>query len=61
MTSQSQCPPEQPVQHCPTCARALEQGTAVLTSGMISGVAYHCAHCKMLYTPDLKPLAPMLR
>jgi hypothetical protein len=50
-------PHETTPQHCPTCDRELEQGPAVLVSGMMSGAAYHCVHCRMLYTPDLEPLA----
>jgi hypothetical protein len=46
--------------HCPTCHKDLEQGTAVLVSGMIPGAAYFCAACRMLYTPDLEPLARMV-
>jgi hypothetical protein len=53
-------PHEQIVKHCPTCQEALEQGTAVLTSGMIPGAAYYCPRCRMLYMPDLEPLARMI-
>jgi uncharacterized protein with PIN domain len=45
---------------CPQCNEVLEQGSAVLTSGMIPGAAYRCSACRMLYTPDLQPLARMV-
>jgi uncharacterized protein with PIN domain len=53
-------PHERTPQHCPSCKRELEQGTAVLVSGMIPGAAYYCPHCRMLYAPDLAPLARMV-
>lgn len=56
MTNQS----DTTLKYCPVCHQALEQGTAVLTSGMIPGAAYFCSTCKMLYTPDLQPLARMV-
>ena len=45
---------------CPHCGEVLKQGTAVLTSGMIPGVAYYCTSCRILYTPDLKLFARLV-
>ena len=45
---------------CPRCAQALEVGKALLTTAMITGTAYICPACKIIYLPDLKPLAGML-
>ena len=42
---------------CPHCGRVLEKGRTLLLSGMVTGTAYICSSCKIIYLPDLKPLA----
>ncbi len=43
--------------YCPHCKQVLEEGRALLLSGMITGLAYICPTCKIIFLPDLKPLA----
>ncbi len=45
---------------CPTCARPLTLGSAVLTSLMQATAAYLCEHCRIIYTRDLQPRASMV-
>ena len=42
---------------CPQCGQTMGEGKALLTSAKITGTAYICADCKVIYLPDLKPLA----
>jgi hypothetical protein len=48
---------EQPKEEkrCPQCQGVLEQGNAITFFSMLSGEAYFCKACKMLYYHDLKP------
>ncbi len=45
---------------CPQCGQWMAEGKALLTSAMITGTAYICASCKVIYLPDLKPFARMV-
>ena len=40
---------------CPQCQGPLEEGKAIALFSMLSGEAYFCNACKMLYYHDLKP------
>ncbi len=42
---------------CPHCQQVLEEGSVLLLSGMIVGKTYLCPPCKIIFLPDLKPLA----
>ena len=46
--------------YCPHCDRVLEEGRAMLLSAKVTGTAYICPTCKIIYLPDLKPLARLV-
>ncbi len=46
--------------YCPHCGQALEEGRTLLLATKVTGTAYICPVCKIIYLPDLKPLAGML-
>jgi uncharacterized protein with PIN domain len=48
-------PAKEEVKRCPECGGVLEQGNALAFFSMLSGEAYLCSACKMLYYHDLKP------
>jgi uncharacterized protein with PIN domain len=45
---------------CPECGGVLEEVQAMALSSMLSGQAYLCKACKMLYYHDLKPWAKVV-
>ncbi len=46
--------------YCPHCGRVLEEGRALLLSAQVTGTAYICPTCKIIFLPDLKPLARLV-
>ncbi len=44
---------------CPQCGQEMGEGKALLTTAQIVGTAYICKDCKVIFLPDLKPLARM--
>ena len=47
--------PTKEEKRCPQCHAVLEEGMAIAFFSMLSGEAYFCNVCKMLYYHDLKP------
>ncbi len=45
---------------CPHCGRVLEEGRALLLATKVTGTAYICPTCKIIFLPDLKPLARLV-
>ena len=45
---------------CPHCGQVLEEAHTLLLATKVTGTAYICPACKIIYLPDLKPLARML-
>ena len=46
--------------YCPHCGRVLQEGRALSLSAMVTGTAYVCPACKIIFLPDLKPLARLV-
>ncbi len=42
---------------CPQCGQVLEKGRTLLLATKVTGTAYICPTCKIIFLPDLKPLA----
>ncbi len=42
---------------CPQCGQEMGVGKALLTTAQIVGTAYICKDCKVIFLPNLKPLA----
>ena len=43
--------------YCPHCGQVLEKGRTLLLSTKVTGTAYICPTCKVIFLPDVKPLA----
>ncbi len=56
-TREPQREPDDSPKTCPACQTVLRQGYAVLSSAWLSGRAYLCPVCKIIYTHDLQFLA----
>ncbi len=52
-------PDPQPL-YCPHCGRVLEEGRALILSAQVTGRAYICPTGKIIFLPDLKPLARLV-
>ena len=46
---------------CPECQAVLQQGFAVRTNSWLTGEAYLCPVCQVIYSHDLQPLARLVR
>ncbi len=49
-------PDSKPI-YCPHCGQVLEEGRTLLLSTKVTGTAYICPTCKVIFLPDVKPLA----